>query len=134
MKSMKLFLSIKFYENAKNLEQIKSIVKTAKESGHEMVSICTDFEEDGKKKFDSRELMEITFREISKSDCVIIEFSEKGVGLGIEAGYAFSKNIPIFVIAKKGSDVSYTLQGISKKIFFYEETRELKEFFEKISL
>ncbi|MBS4535709.1 hypothetical protein GOQ29_08785 [Clostridium sp. D2Q-14] len=56
-----------------------------------------------------------------------------GVGLGIEAGYASSREIPIITIAKEGSDISETLKGISKEIIFYKEPNELRNLFERLS-
>ena len=69
--------------------------------------------------------MNLTFEVIDNVDLVIVELSEKGVGIGIEAGYAHAKNIPIVVIAKEGSDISDTLRGIAKRIIFYTDTQEL---------
>ncbi|MGD9569999.1 MAG: hypothetical protein AB7V48_17085 [Sedimentibacter sp.] len=69
--------------------------------------------------------MKLTFEKIDICDLVIIDLTEKGVGLGIEAGYAYAKEIPIITIAKKGSDISETLLGISKKTFFYNNIEEL---------
>jgi 2'-deoxynucleoside 5'-phosphate N-hydrolase len=131
---MKLFLSIKFHEDSSNAELIKNIIANAKSSGNELISIFTDYENNGEKNFTPSELMKITFEAINSCDAMVIEFSEKGVGLGIEAGYAHAKNIPIFVIAKTDSDISDTLKGISKEIFFYESLNDLKEFFSKIRI
>jgi len=72
-------------------------------------------------------LMQKSFHEIDKSDVIIVELSEKGVGLGIEAGYAYAKGIPIITIARSGSDISQTLRGISQDIFFYESYTQLKQ-------
>ena len=74
--------------------------------------------------------MEITFKEIDSCELVIIELTEKGVGLGIEAGYAFAKNIPIITIAKSGSDVSETLVGISKTVIFYDNIGDIETIIE----
>ena len=41
-----------------------------------------------------------TFEIIESSDVAVIDLSEKGVGLGIEAGYAYSKQIPIITISE----------------------------------
>ena len=75
------------------------------------------------------ELMQRTFSEIDLSHLMVIDLTEKGVGLGIEAGYAYAKGIPIAVIAKKGSDISATLQGISQQLFLYDELDDLIDFF-----
>ena len=129
---MKALMSIKFHEDASNLSLIKSITDIANKCEVKLKTIFVDYEKEGTKKFSSHELMEMTFSVIEENDILIVEFSEKGVGLGIEAGYAFSKNKPVYVIAKKGSDISETLKGISKEIFFYETISDLEEFFKKI--
>lgn len=45
--------------------------------------------------------------------------------MGIEAGYAYAKGIPIITIAKSGSDISETLEGISDEIIFYNSIEDL---------
>jgi 2'-deoxynucleoside 5'-phosphate N-hydrolase len=131
---MKFFLSIKFHSDASNEELIKKIIEKTKDASHEMVSVFTDYEDNGKIKFSPKELMQITFEAINSCDALLVEFSEKGVGLGIEAGYAFSRNKPVYVIAKKGSEISETLRGIAKEIFFYNSINDLELFFNKISI
>ena len=83
----------------------------------------------GREKFDSAELMHRTFAEIDSSDIVVVELSEKGVGVGIEAGYARAKGKPIITVARRGSDVSETLKGISREVFIYQDASELEKFF-----
>lgn len=75
--------------------------------------------------------MKITFMKIDACDLVIIDLTEKGVGLGIEAGYAFAKGIPIITIAKCGSEVSETIAGISKKVIFYNDLEDIENLVER---
>jgi nucleoside 2-deoxyribosyltransferase len=63
--------------------------------------------------------MKISFDEIDICDLIIVELSEKGVGVGIEAGYAYARQIPIITLARQGSDISATLHGISSTIYAY---------------
>ena len=56
--------------------------------------------------------MKRAFLEIKRAAFVLIECSEKGVGIGIEAGYAYANGIPIVVIYRSGADLSNTLSGI----------------------
>lgn len=91
-----------------------------------------DFEKWGKVKFTPQELMRKSFEEIDKSDLLVVEYSEKGVGLGIEAGYAYAKTIPIFVIAETSSEISETIKGIAKSIFFYDDPSEITKNFIEI--
>lgn len=121
------YLAIKFHEDFSNRDSIESILDILQEKGIECVVMAKDFEKYGEIKFTPDELMKLAFEQIDKSDFLVIEFSEKGVGLGIEAGYAYSRGIPIIVIAKEGSKVSNTLRGITRKIVFYESFEELKE-------
>lgn len=121
----KAYLAIKFHENNKNKELIESISKSLAEAGIKTTTMAGDFEKWSKIHFSPEELMKLTFELIDKTEMLIIEFSEKGVGLGIEAGYAFAKNKPIVLIAKEGSDISNTLKGISKEMIFYNNPKEL---------
>ena len=66
--------------------------------------------------------MRRSFAAIDKSDFVLVELSEKGVGLGIEAGYAYARKIPVLTMAREGQDISTTLQGISAQTFTYDDT------------
>ncbi|MEI6479992.1 MAG: nucleoside 2-deoxyribosyltransferase [bacterium] len=122
---MKAYLAIKFKEDNSNRETIESISSVLGRLGMETVSMARDYEKWGEVVFTPDELMEKTFKEIDLSDLLIIEFSEKGVGLGIEAGYAYAKQKPIIVIAKEGSDISSTLKGVAKDVIFYNDPEEL---------
>ena len=96
----------------------------------ETVCIARDIEKWGQVELSPHELMRRTFAEIDSSNLLVVDLTEKGVGLGIEAGYAYAKQIPIVVIARKGSDISTTLQGIAQKLFLYDEFEDLADFFE----
>ena len=126
---IKAYLAIKFHEDCRNKDLVESISAALDKAGIDATVMVRDYEKWGEVKYTPKELMELTFKLIGESDLLVIEFSEKGVGLGIEAGYAHSKNIPIIVIAKKGSDISDTLRGISKEVFIYDDPSELTERF-----
>ena len=126
---MKAYLAIKFYEDGRNRDQIEGITAVLSQQNIDTVCVIRDLEKWGQVKFSADVLMQKSFHEIDQSDMIIVELSEKGVGLGIEAGYAFAKGIPIITIARTGSDISETLRGISHKIFFYESYDQLAEVF-----
>ncbi|HLC32317.1 MAG TPA: nucleoside 2-deoxyribosyltransferase [Candidatus Nanoarchaeia archaeon] len=121
---MNAYLAIKFSgeKNRNLIEEICSALQKAKINTTVMVR---DYEQWGKKSFSLQELMKLTFSCIDKANILIVELSEKGVGLGIEAGYAHARNKPIIVIAKTGSDISKTLQGIAQEIIFYNNPADL---------
>lgn len=119
------YLGFKFHEDMSNQPLIEEIDAIFKELGMETSLVVRDFERYREKKFDPHVLMKKTFEEMDVSDIVVVEFSEKGVGLGIEAGYAAAKGKPIWVIAKTGSEISDTLAGIAEKIVFYNKPADL---------
>ena len=126
---MKAYISIKYRADNSNKNCIEKIASALEQSGFETVCITRDIEKWGQIELSPEELMQRTFTEIDLSHLIVVDLTEKGVGLGIEAGYAYAKGIPIAVIAKKGSDISTTLQGISQQLFLYDEFDDLIRFF-----
>ncbi|WP_201259895.1 hypothetical protein [Tissierella sp. P1] len=114
---MKAYVGIKYYKDYRNMAIIDKISSALEKVGYKTSCIVRDIQNNGQVEYSPYELMQLTFKEIDECDLVIIELSEKGVGLGIEAGYAFARGIPIITVAKQGSDISETLEGISKKYF-----------------
>ena len=108
---MNAYLGIKYHADHRNRDQINFLSSLIEEFGFSVTCITRDIEAWGKVSFTPDELMEKTFQIIEDSDVVIIDLSEKGVGLGIEAGYAYSRDIPVIAIANK-TDISTTLLGI----------------------
>ena len=129
MPIIKAFISIKYREDNSNKDRIEKISSALERNGFETVCIARDIEKWGQVKLSSLELMKRTFTEIDSSRLIVVDLTEKGVGLGIEAGYAHAREIPIVVIARKGSDISTTLQGIARKLFWYDEFEDLAIFF-----
>ncbi|AFL99323.1 MULTISPECIES: nucleoside 2-deoxyribosyltransferase [Desulfitobacterium] len=126
---MKAYIGIKYHHDCRNrviIEKISSILEGA---GYETSCIIRDIEKWGSVTVTPNELMEITFKEIDSSNVVVIDVTEKGVGLGIESGYAYAKGIPVYIIAKKGSEISNTMLGISKKVLIYEQLEDIETMF-----
>lgn len=129
---MNAYLGIKFHEDLSNKEFIESLADSIEKAGIRVVVFHRDFEKWGEISFKPEELMKKTFEFIKKSDLLIIEFSEKGVGLSIEAGFAYANNIPIWIIAKKSSKISETIKGIAKEIILYDNFNDLTLKLEKL--
>lgn len=124
---MQVFLSIKFQDDQRNRPLIEHIDQRSGEIGHRLVCICKDVERWGEVRLEPGELMQRTFLEIDKSDLVLVEFSEKGVGIGIEAGYAYSKKKPIIAIGLGQADLPNTLRGITDRVIRYDSQEQLGE-------
>ena len=122
---MTVYLGIKYHEDGSNRAEIEEIAKLLETEGHKVVCVFRDLEKWGEISLDPHDLMTRTFEIIDRSDLILIELSEKGVGLGIEAGYAHARGKPIVTIARTGSDISTTLCGISSGVILYESYTKL---------
>lgn len=122
---MRAYLAIKYYSDLKNKELIENITETLKAIGIDAFVFARDIENYQISNLTPEELMKRAFEEIEKSDLLIIEASEQSIGIGIEAGYAYTKKIPVYLIAKKDTYVSGSIKGISKKCVFYENMDDL---------
>ncbi len=122
---MKAYIGIKYHEDYSNKLVVDKISSFFEKKGYETICIVRDIKDNEQTEYTPTELMELTFKKIDTCDLVIIELTEKGVGLGIEAGYAYAKEIPIITIAKRGSDISETLVGISNKVILYDDIENI---------
>ena len=130
---MKAYIAIKFHKDNKNKETIEEISLALKENKIDSVCLARDVEDWGKNPLkNSGELMKKAFSIIDECQIIITEFTEKGVGTFIETGYAYAKNKPIIAVARAGTKEPQTLQGISQKIIYYSNSKELKKEFRKI--
>ncbi len=124
---MNLYLAIKYHPDARNRPLIEAISIAFSAAGHSTVCVARDLEAWGAKRFSAQELMRRSFQLIDAADLVLVELSEKGVGLGIEAGYAHAQGIPVAVAAHTGADISTTLAGIASQVLFYDEPTALAQ-------
>ena len=115
----KAFLAIKYYDDMRNKETIESIVNTLKKANIDVFAFAKNIQNYEPCGFTPQETMEMCFSEIEKSDIFIIEASEPSIGIGVEAGWAYCHDIPIYLIAKKDNEVSNSIKGIAKKVIFY---------------
>lgn len=129
---MQAYIAIKHYSDNSNREHIEKISSALEYFGWETICVTRDIELWGKIEYSPRDLMYKALKEIQNSDLIIIDLTEKGVGIGIEAGFAYANNKPIITIAKQGSHVSTTLCGISKRVDYYEDLDNLNVFFGQI--
>lgn len=124
-KMKKAYFGIKFYEDRGNRSEIESIITVLRRAGIQTVCMASDVEKWGTVCLPLKELMERTFAEIDQADLVVLEMSEKGVGLGIEAGYAVAKGKQLVVLIKEGHELSGTMQGIADLVISYNQPEEI---------
>ena len=120
-----VYLAMKYHADHSNRGLVAQVSDAFEECGIPTVCVQRDFERWGETAFPAQELMRIAFEAIVDSSAVVVEFTEKGVGLGIEAGYAAARGVPVFVLHQPAADVSITLQGIATGVFEYSDADSL---------
>lgn len=73
-----------------------------------------------------RQMMQQAMTNIDNCDMLIAETTHKGIGIGIEVGYAKAKSKPVIYIRQKNSDHSTTVSGISDFQIVYEDATDLQ--------
>ena len=128
------FMSLKFHDGDEDKIKIEDLTQALLKAGIQNFVMARDVEKYGQAVLpEGAKLMpDYAFPEMRKCDMLIVEFSEKGVGLGIGAGYAYAIGLPIYVIAKTGSDISLTISSLATEVFFYDDPQELTEKFKMI--
>jgi 2'-deoxynucleoside 5'-phosphate N-hydrolase len=121
----RIYLAIKYHADQSNKTQIETISGIFEVQGFSTLSVARDLEYWGEIRLEPEDLMRQSFEFIRMSEFLLLEFSEKGVGLGIEAGFAHAIGKRIVVIARTGSEISNTLAGISSEIHFYDSETDL---------
>jgi nucleoside 2-deoxyribosyltransferase len=72
-----------------------------------------------------KEMMQQAFREISGSDLLIAEVSEKAIGVGIEIGYAAALGKPVIYLRQARSEHSTTAAGTAGYSLIYNHAGEI---------
>lgn len=129
---MKIFLSIKYHPDYQNDERISRLLEIL--SAHQMEAVCMirELTKQGVKDIDPQELMRLSLREVRDSKLVIVDLTEKGVGIGIEAGYAHSRGIPIVTLSQSTELASESLVGISDYVYYYRNWNDINRFLNEI--
>lgn len=81
-----------------------------------------------KYKFESSEekqMMIQSMSDIENCDILIAETSDKGIGIGIEVGYAKAKNKTVIYLRQKAAEHSTTVSGISDFQVIYDSPEDL---------
>ena len=123
-----MFLSVKYHADMSNRGHIERLLAILSDVGYETFCVVRDLEAWGETAVDERELMRLTFEHIRASHLMLVDLSEKGVGIGIEAGYAVARGLQVAVIAPEGCDISTTLRGIAEACFYYRGESDLRNF------
>lgn len=133
-KGLKAFLGLKFYSGDVSKKLVDDITTAlAKLNIHTFVAV-RDIEKYGEVKgLDMEHFMpKYTFPEMESSDIMVIEYSESGAGLGMCADHAYCNGVPVYLIAKRGSNISTTVNSVAEKVIFYDDISDITSEFQKL--
>lgn len=130
----KAFLALKFHDGGVDRQKVAALSAALKSAGIDTFVVVRDVEHYGETPLSkSAKLMpDYAFPAMKTCDLFVVDFSEKGVGLGIGTGYAYAIGLPVFVIAKTGSDISTTIHSLATEIIFYDDPAELTDTFRRV--
>ena len=74
-----------------------------------------------------RQMMQQAMSDIDNCDILIAETSDKGIGIGIEVGYAKAKGKPVVYVRQKMAEHSTTVSGISDFQIVYSDGNDLQK-------
>jgi len=123
---MRAFLSIRFSGDGENRKQMEEVISAIEAAGAQVYCFVKDAEKWGDILFRAEEMMELTFGEINKSDLLIADVSDWPIGVGVEAGYAFAKKIPVICICRMDKRVATTVTGLADTVIRYKDSQHLK--------
>lgn len=123
---MRIFLSIKFWGDHRNQEDVRRIISIIEDMKHEVFCVVEHAENWGEKNFTPEQLMSMTLNEIDKSDVLIADVADWPIGVGVEAGYAYAKEIPIVCICPQEKRIANTIAGIASSVIKYVDYTELR--------
>ena len=120
---MKAYISVSFSKRKLVDKEITAIMDTLTEFKISPLVFVDNY------KFDlaeERQMMRQAMADIDNCDILIAETSNKGIGIGIEVGYAKAKDKTVIYLRQKDSEHSTTIAGISDFQIVYLDTNDLK--------
>jgi nucleoside 2-deoxyribosyltransferase len=120
---MKAYISVSFSERKLLDKELTVITDVLNEFKIEAVVFVDRY------KFDltqERQMMQQAMADIDTCDLLIAETSHKGIGIGIEVGYAKARNKPVVYIRRNTAEHSTTVSGISDFQIHYRDNGDLK--------
>jgi 2'-deoxynucleoside 5'-phosphate N-hydrolase len=74
-----------------------------------------------------KQMMQQAMTDIDNCDLLIAETSDKGIGIGVEVGYAKARAKPVIYVRQKMPEHSTTVSGMSDFQIIYSDTIDLRK-------
>jgi len=124
---MDAFLSIKFWGDNRNREDIERIIEAIEGAGFRVFCFVRDAEKWGENYFEPAEMMRLTLNQIDQSDFVVANVADWPIGVGVEAGYAYAKGIPVICICPFKDRMANTVAGLARHVIQYQSYNDLSK-------
>ena len=116
---MQAYVSVK-YEGNDNEETVQALCTAVERSGFEVHCTNRDFDDFGRTERDKEELIPFMQDAIEQADVLLLDVTDKGVGLGFEAGYATALHKPIVALVHDNAEVPTTIEALARQIISYQ--------------
>ena len=126
---MQAYISISFSKRKELEKEVQAIKNALQKCGISGFVSVDEYQFSAKQE---KKMMQNAIEDIEKSAILIAETSEKGIGIGIEVGYAKAKNIPVIYMRNSKSEHSTTVSGIADFSIIYSDEKDLEEKLEEI--
>jgi nucleoside 2-deoxyribosyltransferase len=120
------YLGIKYYADNSNKALIEQLSSALELAGYRSFCVARDLEQWGNVSLTPQKMMSLTFEQIEQADIVVLDMSEKGVGLGIEGGYAKALGKKLIITLDSKFELSTTMQGIADTVLTYDDASIIK--------
>ena len=124
---MRAFLSIKFWGDDRNRQDVEGVISAIEKASLEVYCFRRDAEKWGETEFEPEETMNTTFNEIRQSDFLIADVDDWPIGVGVEAGYAYAKGIPVICICSVDKKVANTIAGLADHVVRYQNSSDMSK-------
>ncbi len=121
---MKAYIAVSFSKRKSVDKEINAIVEVLNEWKISAFVFVDHYQFD---KSQERQMMQQAMADIDNCDLLLAETSDKGIGIGIEVGYAKAKGKTIIYLRQKDTAHSTTVSGISDFQIVYTDTTDLKK-------
>ncbi len=120
---MRAYIAVSFSKRNELANEINSIKKVLQDNQIDYVVFIEKYLFTPDKE---NEMMKTALEEIDKCSILIAETTDKGIGIGIEAGYAKAKDKPVIYMRKNKAEHATTLSGLSDFKVIYNDTDDLE--------
>ena len=118
----KAYLAINYSNRKKIDKEVESIKAYFLNKGIDLLVFVDNY---NFKPNEEQLMMQTAFKEIDSCDLLIAELTTKSIGVGIEIGYAFAKQIPIIYLHKENAEYSTTAAGSANYHIAYNNEIDL---------